>query len=411
VHAALQVQDHARPKTPETPTRALSGIPARGWRGEGWLWLAGLLPIISLSLADGVLSNVVAYERDTTVFYFPLMTWVSQQLRSGVFPLWTPQFFGGYPIFADGEIGLAYPPMLLALLSLPADRAFIVLRLLHLCLAGAGMFALARVWRLPYPSAMLAGLVFALGNFLQAQIHHENIVRTASWLPLILACTERALRAELLASRLRWTAYAALALGMAGLALHSQVLAMTLLVLAAYALMRWTLGPLGAARQAGLRWIARFAAVAQVCGPLVALGLGLAAVQLVPLLELATFSARGSGFPYDQAAAYSVTPIGFAARAACSGASGRTGNRTSMWAWRRWRSRLSLCCAYAGEKSPPGASSLLSLCCFRSASTAPSIWITCCGCFRACRDCALQVDSPSSATSPAACSPRMAWRG
>jgi membrane protein YfhO len=304
------VQDHARPKTPETPTRALSGIPARGWRGEGWLWLAGLLPIISLSLADGVLSNVVAYERDTTVFYFPLMTWVSQQLRSGVFPLWTPQFFGGYPIFADGEIGLAYPPMLLALLSLPADRAFIVLRLLHLCLAGAGMFALARVWRLPYPSAMLAGLVFALGNFLQAQIHHENIVRTASWLPLILACTERALRAELLASRLRWTAYAALALGMAGLALHSQVLAMTLLVLAAYALMRWTLGPLGAARQAGLRWIARFAAVAQVCGPLVALGLGLAAVQLVPLLELATFSARGSGFPYDQAAAYSVTPIG-----------------------------------------------------------------------------------------------------
>jgi hypothetical protein len=38
--------------------------------------------------------------------------------------------------------------------------------------------------------------------------------------------------------------------------------------------------------------------------------MGLAAVQLIPLVELASFSARGNGIPYDQAAAYSVTPYG-----------------------------------------------------------------------------------------------------
>src|SRR5204863_6756345 len=111
-------------------------------------------------------------------FYFPLMSWVAQQLQHGQFPLWTPQFFGGYPIFGDGEIGLAYPPALLALLTLPPERAFIVLRLVHLCIAAVGMSFLARAWRLPYSSAVLAGLVFTLGNFMQAQIHHENIVRT-----------------------------------------------------------------------------------------------------------------------------------------------------------------------------------------------------------------------------------------
>ena len=63
------------------------------------------------------------------------------------------------------------------------------------------MFVLARTWRLPYPSAVLAGMVFALGNFLQAQIHHENIVRTASWLPLILAFVEKALAGRRLARR------------------------------------------------------------------------------------------------------------------------------------------------------------------------------------------------------------------
>jgi membrane protein YfhO len=317
VHVALEVQEPARP---EQPVRTLSRTRKwrwAAWRGEACLWLAGLLIIVSLSLADGLLGNVVAYERDTTVFYFPLMSWVGQQLRAGQFPLWTPQFFGGYPIFADGEIGLAYPPALLALVSLPPERAFVVLRLLHLCLAAAGMFALARVWRLPYASAVLAGLVFGLGNFLQAQIHHENIVRTASWLPLILACTERALRTTAWQRRVGWTSLAALALGMAGLSLHSQVLAIELLVLAGYGAMRWAVGPLCVSRSDGVdrrgdraTWLARFVAVAQVCVPIVILGLGLASAQLLPLLELASFSARGNGIPYDQAAAYSVTPFG-----------------------------------------------------------------------------------------------------
>jgi len=58
---------------------------AGGWprQGEVWLWIVGLLAVVSLALADGLLANVVAYERDTTVFYFPLMTWVAQRLHQG----------------------------------------------------------------------------------------------------------------------------------------------------------------------------------------------------------------------------------------------------------------------------------------------------------------------------------------
>ena len=139
------------------------------------------------------------------------MTWVAERLHQGELPLWTPQVFGGYPIFADGEIGLAYPPVLLALLVLPTDRAFVVLRLLHLSIAALGTFALARTWRLPYSSAALAGVVFALGNFLQAQIHHENIVRTASWLPVMLAAGRaRPAQRPPWRAQLRWTLLAAL---------------------------------------------------------------------------------------------------------------------------------------------------------------------------------------------------------
>ena len=268
--------------------------------------------MVSASLADGLLFNVVAYERDTTVFYFPLMSWVAQRLHQGELPLWTPQVFGGYPIFADGEIGLAYPPVLLALLTLPPDRAFVVLRLLHLSLAAIGAFALALCWRLPYSSAALAGVVFAFGNFLQAQIHHENIVRTASWIPLMLAFVECALRGDGWRAQLRWTALAAGALGLAGLSLHSQMLAVDLMILAGYGAFRWAVGPVADVRGIGRRWLARLIAVARVCLPVLVCGLGLAAVQLMPLVELAGFSPRGSGIPYSESAAYSLTPYGLA---------------------------------------------------------------------------------------------------
>ncbi|HEV7665236.1 MAG TPA: YfhO family protein [Chloroflexota bacterium] len=318
MHVALKAPDPARPEREASASQA----PAGGrWPRPGAtaLWVGGLLIVICLSMADALFGDVVAYERDTTVFYYPLMTWVAERLRAGELPLWTPQVFGGYPIFADGEIGLAYPPALLALLLLPADRAFIVLRLVHLAIAALGTFAFARAWRLPYASAALAGVVFALGNFLSAQIHHENIIRTASWLPVMLALVERALLSTDGRRRLRWMALAAGALGLAGLSLHSQMLAIDLLILAGYGAFRWAVGPLGSgtdsnsnSARAEKPWLRRFGIVALVCGPVVVLGIGLAAVQLLPLIELAGFSPRGSGIPYSESAAYSLTPYGLA---------------------------------------------------------------------------------------------------
>jgi hypothetical protein len=312
VHATLDAQDPAHSEQSAREALDLESTDTRsGRRGHAWLWLAALIAIVGLSLADSLMATIVPYERDTAVFYYPLMSWVGQQLRQGVFPLWTPQFFGGYPIFADGEIGLAYPPALLALLTLPADRALIGLRVLHLTIAAVGTFVLARTWRLPYPSAVLAGVVVALGNFFQAQIHHENIVRTASWMPLILAFVELALRARTWREQVRWMALAAVGLGLAGLALHSQMLAIDLILLAAYGAFRWAVGPLRSDGR-GARWLRRLLSVARVCVPVVVAGIGIAAVQLIPLVELASFSARGSGIPYSESAAYSLTVPGLA---------------------------------------------------------------------------------------------------
>src|SRR5439155_8469888 len=80
---------------------------------------------------DGLFGGPAFYERDTQLFYYPLAHWVGEQFRSGHYPLWLPGIFTGYPIFADGELGLAYLPQVLLLLALPTAEAMVWLRALH----------------------------------------------------------------------------------------------------------------------------------------------------------------------------------------------------------------------------------------------------------------------------------------
>ena len=73
-------------------------------------------------------------------------------------PLWNPTSLGGQPFAADPLGGLWYPPNWL-LLFLPLPFGFNLLFLLHLFLAGSGMYALLRNSRHSSPAAFLGALI------------------------------------------------------------------------------------------------------------------------------------------------------------------------------------------------------------------------------------------------------------
>ncbi|MER3406092.1 MAG: hypothetical protein C4289_13785, partial [Chloroflexota bacterium] len=195
-------------------------------------------------LRDSVLSGRVFYENDTRDFYYPVMQRVAQLLRQDRLPLWSPELFGGYPLFADGEAGTLYPLHVMAFKLFPFEAAFIWLRVLRYVLAGCFMYAYGRITGMARAGALGAGLVFMLCGFAIAQMHHTNISQGAVWLPLVLLCVEGALRRPF-PQRYLFMVGGALALACQALAVHVQVVLMTLLATGLYALYRVVVGPVG----------------------------------------------------------------------------------------------------------------------------------------------------------------------
>ena len=278
----------------------------------------GVIALCALALhRDGLTGGPAFYELDTRLFYFPLAQWVGQQLHAGSFPLWLPDIFTGYPIFADGELGLAYLPQLLLLAALPTQVAMVWLRVLHVFLAGAFTFAYLRTLRLQPWAALGGALIFAFGSFLTVQMHHENVVRSAVWLPAVLLCIER--------GGVRWSALGALAFAQSALGLHVQPVLMSALAVGGYVLFRLVSRP----------WLPTVASGAAALGG----GLALAAVQWLPLGEWALVSSRRGGVEYEFGSAFALPPVNLLS--AIFPFFFRLPDATTWWSlWQQWEIEL-----------------------------------------------------------------------
>src|SRR4029450_2258100 len=117
----------------------------------------GAIALVATALVgEGLVNGRVAFERDTYLFYYPLYQWFAEQFKAGHLPLWIPQLFSGYPLYADSETGMLYPPHWLFFGLFPTPTAFVALRLLHFVMAGAFMYAWMRVLALRRLAALLA---------------------------------------------------------------------------------------------------------------------------------------------------------------------------------------------------------------------------------------------------------------
>lgn len=207
------------------------------------LALAFLLLSVLTLFRNALVDGLVYFRSDTFTYYFPIANRLVDVLRDGQLMLWTRYIFGGFPLFADGEAGMLYPPNLIAYLLLPEEEAFIWLRVVRYLLAALFTYGYLRVLRLNGFAATIGALSFSLGSFMITQMHHTNVGNTAIWLPLALCMIELAVRSV---RRWRWihATLAGAVVGIQALGLHIQPLLISGFFLAAYIPFRVMLCPI-----------------------------------------------------------------------------------------------------------------------------------------------------------------------
>ncbi len=230
------------------------------------------------------------FVQDMMIQNYPFRDFFARALQGGSLPLWAPEINCGFPLFAEGQAGVLYPFNLLTALLLPTYAALSYNIVGHFWLAGAGTYGFLRVLGCQRWAALAGGLSFCCSGYLVVRAMSPNYIDVCAWMPVCLLLVELGLQRGLW----RLGLAAAAVVGLQWLAGHPQAALNSAVACSLFALYRaWRLG---------WRPVLGFAVGVPV------LGLGLAAVQLLPTAELVRASSRGQGLSLEQFVSNSLPP-------------------------------------------------------------------------------------------------------
>lgn len=251
-----------------------------------WLWALALLVGLSFLWAPlAALGEEAFWAHDLRHHHLPWRAWSAARWADGALPLWAPEVGNGFPLMADGQTGVFYPPTQLLFLLLPDPLALNLSLLGHIVLAGLGARALARAVGRSELASVLAGVAYAFSGFMATHALYLGFQNVAAWVPWVAWAVLRR-RHGLLGL------FAAMML-VAG---HPQAAALGLLLAGALALLEARREGRQAARRLGA-----FTAAMVLAGMV-------AAPQLLASAELVGFTLRDGGLPADLASQGSLPP-------------------------------------------------------------------------------------------------------
>ncbi len=278
-----------------------SGILARG---PAALRAAAVLAALVVAWApDAFLGLGTYWHHDLRTHHYPWRAWGAARWLQGELPLWCGGAANGYPLLADGQAGLLYPPGMLLFALLPDPLALAWSVQLHSWWAALGTFLLARALGRSRPAALLAGIGFGFGGFLVTHTLYLGMLHAVAWLPFTLYAVLRATAAlhsdAPAAPARRW--WVAVAAGMALMALAGHVQAAAFSWLLVGLVVLWRVLPSWREPRRAATPLLSFSAAA--------LGaLGLASPQLAASFELSRFSMREGGVAQSFAGIGSLPP-------------------------------------------------------------------------------------------------------
>jgi hypothetical protein len=229
-----------------------------------------------------ILQGHLLFGSDFFAFYLGMKQFLYDEIHlHHTIPYWNPYVFGGMPFWAHIESTIFYP--LDALFwFMPPEKAYGFTVFIHVYLAGAFMFLLCRSFGIRTAGALVSAMCFMFSGMTMATIYDGQMFRVQAftWLPLILFLVHRALLSNELVFK---SAVAGFFWGIQIMSGAPQDALYTLIT--AFVFILFTGG-----------WNIRLPSyclrVFKTLGILFVVGLGVAAIQIIPFYEFARESVR-----------------------------------------------------------------------------------------------------------------------
>lgn len=219
---------------------------------------------------------------DPALNVYPLQAAAARKLKQGRVPLWESGICAGFPLLADNT-SFPLSPFRLALLWLPFPAAFAIGAIAQYLVLGLGVYHLARQLGQSREAAGLASLVVCLSETCVVWMEFQFWLGAACWVPWMTLFMMRFLRS----GAARHLAWAGAGVGFSFLGGQLQV--------AAYGLVFSVLAALVLARHGDTASLLPSPRALSRAAMAAALGLCLAAPQLLPTLELVGQGERSPG--------------------------------------------------------------------------------------------------------------------
>ncbi|HEX9402577.1 MAG TPA: hypothetical protein VF912_20950 [Anaeromyxobacter sp.] len=257
----LETSRHIReaPRPATTAAASSAGAVGEGRAAEegGGAAAAVLLSAVFAAVTAPLWLGRVVPRWDALDFFYPVVTYISDALREGRFPLWDPYSGAGEPFHAEPQ-KLVLNPVVLLLARFVSNPllAFVLVWLVHWWWGAMGMVWVARRFGASAAGAFLAGGSYALSGFFVSHAEHTTFIFVAAWLPWTIGLADAAVARRSAPS----ASLAAAALGAsAAFGGYPMLVTFTGVAVAVWLLLRFVVLPEGGdlgERRARARWAA-----------------------------------------------------------------------------------------------------------------------------------------------------------
>lgn len=237
----------------------------------------------------------VLYLLDISIQNYPFQDYAFNKLAQGLLPLWCRELNCGFPLFAEGQAGTLYLPNIWFHALFSALTAITASVLFHIWSAAVAMYWYLLTRKHAYYTAVVMALAWSGSTYMTQHYFLTPYLSTVVWIPLGLTLIDLGWSANR-----RWLALLSALVGFQALAGHAPGL---FVALSAYIL--HVLTDLVIRSKSSNYQRLRYGATVLLA---LGVGLGLAAVQLVPTMELAKRSVRSGGLPYTIMTQMSLPP-------------------------------------------------------------------------------------------------------